>query len=236
MTYDYRLMTNMTPSFLFYSQDFLIGTLTLPMEDRGKYITLLCCMHEHGRLTEQTVINLVGEVSEKLRSKFKTDDNGLWYNQRLEKEIKDREKFVRSRRNNGKRGGLKKKVKIPSRQTELAEVFTKSETKRLRQVQHDNNDNDLFGSKPLIPPMEGLRGAVPLPEQVKACFITYGLSPIEAEYETLKFMAYYTGSGWKTNKGNPIINWKAAVANWNTRRNQFTKNKQPKTLTEQWLE
>ena len=52
-------------AFLFYSQDFLIGTLTLPMEDRGKYITLLCCMHEHGRMTEEAVRSLVGDISDK---------------------------------------------------------------------------------------------------------------------------------------------------------------------------
>jgi len=204
-----------TPAFLFYSQDFLIGTLTLPMEDRGKYITLLCCMHEHGRLTEDVVIGLVGEMSDKLRTKFKTDEKGLLYNQRLEKEIKDRTRFVKSRRKNAS-----KKKAHPQPFPLGRESEKKSES----------SSNERCISSQVLPNGEDLDGAV------KAQFISLGLSPIDAEYETLTFMAYYTGTGWKTNQGKPIINWKTAVTNWYTRSKQFTKHKQHKTLTELWLE
>lgn len=173
------------PAFLFYSQDFLIGTLTLPMEDRGKYITLLCCMNEHGRLTEDAAYSLVGELSDKLRSKFKSDENGLLYNLRLEKEIKGRAKFVTSRRSN-------------------ASAKTKKKPTTLTLLQTDE-----------VPPQ---------PQQVKECFINLGLQPIEAEFETLKFMAYYTGTGWKTNRGKPLLSWKAAVTKWHIRSKQFIHN------------
>jgi hypothetical protein len=204
-------------AFLFYSQDFLLGTLTLPMEDRGKYITLLCYMHCHGRLTEEMVGQLVGYISKPLHAKFKTDENGFWYNVRLEKEVKDREKFVKSRRSNGGKGGRKKKKEAHPQPSPKGE-----ESKPIQKVLSIGED---------------LSGAVPpLPEHVKARFVFHGLTPIEAEYETLKFMAFYTGTGWTTSRGSPVRNWRASVTNWFLNRNQFSKNKQHKTLTEQWLE
>jgi hypothetical protein len=210
-----------TSAFLFYSQDFLLGTLTLPMDDRGKYITLLCYMHGHGRLNEEMVKQLVGDISNPLRAKFKLDENGFWYNVRLEKEVNDREKFVKSRRNNGGKGGRKKQQ---------------------QSIRHCEERSNLSIEKngdchaPLA--MTDVRGASipPLPEHVKAKFIECGLPAIEAEYETLKFMAFYTGTNWTTSRGNKVVNWKASVTNWFLNRNKFSKNKQYKTLTEQWLE
>jgi hypothetical protein len=95
------------PAFLFYSSDFLTGTLTMPFEDRGKYITILSLMHQQGRMQEETIRFLVGSISDNLRSKFSLDEKGLWYNERLEIEIDKRTKFTDSRRLNGSKGGRK---------------------------------------------------------------------------------------------------------------------------------
>lgn len=102
-----------SPAFLFYSQDFIVGVQTLSFEDRGKYITILCQMHQQGRLDEETICFLVGSVSVKLKSKFLIDENGFWYNERLELEVEKREKYSESRRNNGFQGGRPAKVKKP---------------------------------------------------------------------------------------------------------------------------
>jgi len=93
------------PAFLFYSSDFLTGTLIMPFEDRGKYITILAYMHQNGRLKEETIRLLVGSISDNLKSKFGIDDNGNWFNSRLEEEVSKRSNFVESRINNGKKGG-----------------------------------------------------------------------------------------------------------------------------------
>lgn len=90
------------PAFLFYTSDFILGTWVMSFEDRGKYITLLSYMHQHGRININTVRAVIGDVSEMLKEKFKTDENGLWYNERLEQEIAKRKRFVDSRVNNGK--------------------------------------------------------------------------------------------------------------------------------------
>ncbi len=47
--------TNNDPAFLFYSSDFLVGTIFMPYEQKGKYITLLCMQHQIGHLTKEQV-------------------------------------------------------------------------------------------------------------------------------------------------------------------------------------
>ena len=97
------------PAFLFYSQDFLVGTMAMTMEERGQYITLLSYMHQHGRVDEKTICFLVGSVSPNLKRKFRIDENGLWYNERLELESARRAEYSKSRRINGSKGGRPKK-------------------------------------------------------------------------------------------------------------------------------
>ena len=105
------------PAFLFYTSDFLTGTLVMSYEDKGKYITLLSYMHQHGRMSKESVQKLIGEVSDNLKLKFKVDKHGLWYNERLEEEIGKRRRFVNTCRTNGKLGGRPKEKKD---ETELA--------------------------------------------------------------------------------------------------------------------
>ncbi len=99
------------PAFLFYSQDFYTGVATLNWEERGKFISILCLMHQQGRMKEETIRFLVGSVSDNLKSKFGIDDKGFWFNKRLEEEADKRNKFTESRRNNGSSGGRPKKPK-----------------------------------------------------------------------------------------------------------------------------
>ncbi|HOY33471.1 MAG TPA: hypothetical protein PKW80_16450 [Bacteroidales bacterium] len=119
------------PAFLFYSQDFYLGVATLNMEDRGKYITILCLMHQQGRMTEETIRFIVGSISVNLKNKFRIDENGFWYNERLEIEIGKRRNFVESRVNNGKLGGRPKSKSKP-----------KGKPKQNRKVNLSENENE----------------------------------------------------------------------------------------------
>lgn len=101
------------PAFLFYSQDFFTGTATLSFEDKGKFIHLLCLMHQQGRMQEETIRFLVGSFSDNLKRKFKIDANGFYYNERMEAEAKKRNDFTESRRHNGANGGRPKKETKP---------------------------------------------------------------------------------------------------------------------------
>lgn len=89
-----------------------MGTITLSFEDKGKYITLLSIMHQQGRLPLETIRLLVGEFPQALQSKFKKDESGLFFNERLDVEVLKRNSYVQSRRDIGILGGRPKKEKI----------------------------------------------------------------------------------------------------------------------------
>lgn len=99
------------PAVLFYTSDFLSGVMDLDMEERGQYITLLCAQHQKGHLSEKTIRLLVGSVSVSVLEKFKKDNDGLYFNERMDEEIDKRLKFIDSRISNGSLGGRPKKPK-----------------------------------------------------------------------------------------------------------------------------
>ena len=91
------------PAFLFYSSDFLSGTMLMTDEDVGKYIRLLCLQHQKGHLKEKEMLNICKEHNEDIFSKFKKDEKGNYYNERLEYEANKRKAYSESRRNNRKK-------------------------------------------------------------------------------------------------------------------------------------
>lgn len=88
------------PAFLFYSSDFLTGTMLFTDEQVGKYIRLLCLQHQKGHLSEKDIIKICGGIDEDILSKFIKDNSGLYYNERLENEIVKRVKYSESRSKN----------------------------------------------------------------------------------------------------------------------------------------
>lgn len=90
------------PAFLFYSSDFLTGTMFMNNEQVGKYIKLLCAQHQKGRLTERDMLNICGSYDEDIFCKFTKDSDGKYFNERCEDEINKRKSYSESRRNNRK--------------------------------------------------------------------------------------------------------------------------------------
>jgi len=94
-----------SPAILFYTSDFLTGVSSLTMEERGQYITLLCLQHQLGRLSKKVIEINVPNVGEDVLTKFVVDDEGNYYNERMEEETAKRNKYVDSRYKNGYKGG-----------------------------------------------------------------------------------------------------------------------------------
>ena len=91
------------PAFLFYSSDFLSGTMLMTDEEIGQYIKLLCLQHQNGHLKEKDMLNICKTYNEDIFSKFKKDEEGNYYNERLEYEANKRKAYSESRRNNRKK-------------------------------------------------------------------------------------------------------------------------------------
>ena len=91
------------PAFLFYPNDYLGGTMGMTFEEKGAYIELLMMQFNLGHLQEGKILKMLGsssELWESIKLKFVIDENGLYYNKRLEYEQIKRRKYSESRRNN----------------------------------------------------------------------------------------------------------------------------------------
>ena len=88
------------PAFLFYSSDFLTGTMFMSDEQAGKYIRLLCSQHQHGHVLEKDMMKICKTYDEDIFEKFVKDDTGKYYNERLEREVNRRTAYSDSRRKN----------------------------------------------------------------------------------------------------------------------------------------
>lgn len=96
------------PAVLFYTNDFLSGVSSLTMEERGQYITLLALQHQNGHLSKKAININVPNCSQDVLDKFLIDDNGLYYQKRMDEETEKRRLFVESRYANGYKGGRPK--------------------------------------------------------------------------------------------------------------------------------
>lgn len=88
------------PAFLFYPNDWIGGTMGMTFEQKGVYIELLMLQFNRGHMTEHMIAQSVGQMFGQVKDKFKKDDNGLWYNERLDLEKQKRKSYVSSRYNN----------------------------------------------------------------------------------------------------------------------------------------
>ena len=88
------------PAILFYTSDFLTGTMTMTNEEVGKYIRLLCLQHQKKRLTDKDMLYICGTYVEEVYNKFTKDANNQYFNERLEEETIKRRNYSDSRRKN----------------------------------------------------------------------------------------------------------------------------------------
>lgn len=80
------------PGFTFFADNFMGGTMLFTFEQRGRYISALCAQKLNGHLTFDQ-LNTFANNDPMIIKKFKQDENGLYYNVRLQKEVDKRSKF-----------------------------------------------------------------------------------------------------------------------------------------------
>ncbi len=123
------------PAFLFYAQDFLTGCDCMTDEEVGQYIRILCLQHQKGHLCERDFNRKCS--FDAVREKFVQDENGNYYNVRLQKEIDKRGKDSDASRENGKLGGRPAKPK-----DNLNETYRFSKTKPKDNLTEIENENE----------------------------------------------------------------------------------------------
>ena len=108
------------------------------MEERGQYITLMCLQHQKGRLNKRTINLSIPNISSYVLEKFDIDDNGLYYNKRLDFEINKRAEYSKSRSENVKKRWEKEK----SINTYVSENEYICNTQADTQAIHSENENE----------------------------------------------------------------------------------------------
>ena len=101
-----------SPAFLFYSDNFLSGTMFFTMEQRGRYITALCAQHQTGRLTADQRNSITGNDPVIIK-KIAKDARGLWHNMLLNNKIEKRKIFCAIQSQGGQHDGKIKNHQIP---------------------------------------------------------------------------------------------------------------------------
>ena len=128
------------PAVLFYTADFLVGTYGFSMQERGEYITLLCLQHQQGHLSEDTVRSIASSAS--VIDKFLRDPHGRYYNERLDEEKIKRENFIKSKSENGKKGGRPHKNPQKTYSFSIAKL-TESDSKATQKLPENENEIDI---------------------------------------------------------------------------------------------
>jgi uncharacterized protein YdaU (DUF1376 family) len=91
------------PAFLFYPGDYLGGTMGWNFERHGVYLIMLIYQFNNGHFKLEDAISICGTKFEEIKHKFILDENGFYYNARLEEESVKRSKYSESRRINIKK-------------------------------------------------------------------------------------------------------------------------------------
>lgn len=175
------------PAFLFYSSDFLTGTMLMSDDQVGKYIKLMCLQHQKGKLTEKDMLNICKTYDEDVFQKFTKDEHGLYYNERLSFEIQRRIDYADSRRRNRQHKNISKSyVSHMENENENENTITNKDAK----------------SKKFFPPKL---------DDVKAYFEEKGYS----EHGAIRAFEYYEAADWHDSDGKKVKNWKQKmIANW----------------------
>ena len=174
------------PAFLFYSSDFLTGTLLMSMEQKGKFITLLCIQHQKGHLSEKDMLHICGSYDEDVFTKFQKDEQGKFYNIRLEEEVDKRKAYSESRRNNRKK----------------KEDMNNTSSSYVEHMENENENEDLIEKKKVA------RFQKPTIEQLKEYMTEQGMNDIAENW-----LNHYEANGWMVGK-NKMKDWKASVRTW----------------------
>lgn len=77
------------PAFLFYAQDFIMGTMFMTDEETGIYIRLLCAQHQQGGIIKKKDFESKVNGNEIIKRKFIETEEG-YINERLMKEMEKR--------------------------------------------------------------------------------------------------------------------------------------------------
>ena len=206
------------PAFLFYSSDFISGVQDLTMEERGQYITLLCLQHQKGHLTEKMIRLCCGNATADVLAKFQQDDDGLFFNARLEIEIDKRKAHAEKQRVRAIDGWKKRKNQTCD--TDATASTTAYATAMPLVNENENiNENEIIVEdanekkttrKKFVKPHEN--DVYNLMAELNVTGNNF-MSEMKLVNFARTFMDHYEANGWIVGKTS-MKDWQSTVKNW----------------------
>jgi hypothetical protein len=195
------------PAFLFYYQDFLVGTDDMTNEEVGAYIRCLCHQASKGSISEKHMIKICSshDIHNAIKSKFKVLPDGTLANERLSEEVKKRAAYAESRRNN------RRKINTSTQNS--------SNNISSSYVQHMENENENENEDVIEVKVESRK--FKKPEAIDVLNYMAELNQraggkwqdSKVVLEAQKFFDFYTSNGWKVGR-NSMKDWQATARNW----------------------
>jgi coenzyme F420-reducing hydrogenase delta subunit len=209
------------PAFLFYPEAYMMGTLGMTYDQKGRYVDLLCIQHQKGHIDADMFSQVLnGCLDGVVGKKFAIDDNGCYYNQRLEAEIIKRKEYTAGRLKNFA-GSSHMDVDMDTHMEGTMGDHMEAHTKDI------NKDIDTELKKETKATRK--RFTPPSLADVSAYCKERG-NKVDAE----TFIDFYTAKDWKIGN-NKMKDWKACVRTWEKRDNYGGKpnTRKGKTVIEQ---
>ena len=206
------------PAFLFYSSDFISGVQDLTMEERGQYITLLCLQHQKGHLTEKMIRLCCGNATADVLAKFQQDDDGLFFNARLEIEIDKRKAHAEKQRVRAIDGWKKRKNQTCGTDA-TASTAAYATAMPLVNENENINENEIIVEdanekkttrKKFVKPHEN--DVYNLMAELNVTGNNF-MSEMKLVNFARTFMDHYEANGWIVGKTS-MKDWQSTVKNW----------------------
>jgi len=221
------------PAFLFYSSDFISGVQDLTMEERGQYITLLCLQHQKGHLTEKMIRLCCGNATADVLAKFRQDENGLFFNVRLETEREKRKAHGEKQRARAIDGWKKRKnnncdIDATASTTAYATAMPLediNENENINEVIVEDANEKKTMRKKFVKPQE--HEVYNLMGELNAKGASF-LSEDKVLNFARVFMDHYDSNGWIVGKV-PMKDWQSTVRSWMRREWDKVKNQKQNT-------
>jgi len=211
--------TNNDPAFLFYSSDFLVGTIFMPYEQKGKYITLLCMQHQIGHLTKEQVNSVCND--DVVLSKFSLDKKGLFFNKRLDDEVEKRASYKKNRLKNLAGKGSKGV-------SHMGDHMDTPHGSSIRNPKcEDENENENEDINRDANANKKVKRFVPPTIQEVDDYCQERNNTVDPE----RFVDFYSAKGWMIGK-NKVKDWKACVRTWEKNNQGTNKGNNVKTFAE----
>jgi len=210
-------MKQKDPAFLFYFQDFLLGTSFLTDAEVGAYIRLLCHQADKGHITSHMIKTIGGQHWESFKDKFvEIPDEGVFINPRLQEEMRKRKEYAESRRKN--RMGVKDMTRHMNEHMSIHMTG---------HMENENENGNLFLKEGVQGKERSVSSAnIPSIEEVVEYFKSCGFT----EEDGKNFWSHFESIGWEDRQGRRITNWNARVILWMNQGKQFRPKEERKIL------